>query len=88
MVSSLTGDGLDGLWELMLEFKTTMDQSGELQRKRQAQREIQMWSQIENQLLGQFKRNAHVQRHLGDIRSALRQHQITPGLFNYSFNQI
>jgi len=79
MISSLTGDGLDGLWELMLEFKTAMNESGELQQKRESQREIQMWSQIENQLLGQFKRDNQVQQHLSEVRSALRQHQITPG---------
>ena len=79
MISSLTGEGLDGLWDLIKEFQSDMLASGELQEKRQAQREIQMWSQIENQLLSQFRRNAKVQANLHQIRRQLRDHQITPG---------
>merc|ERR1711971_6313 len=30
MISSLTGEGLDGLWELILDFKSEMEASGEL----------------------------------------------------------
>jgi len=56
-----------------------MEASGELRQKRQDQREIQMWNQIENQLLSQFKRNDQVQANLHSIRRKLRQHQITPG---------
>jgi len=79
MISSLTGEGLDGLWELILDFKSEMEASGELIQKRQDQREIQMWNQIENQLLSQFKRNDQVQANLHAVRRKLRQHQITPG---------
>ena len=56
-----------------------MEASGELRQKRQDQREIQMWNQIENQLLSQFKRNDQVQANLHAVRRKLRQHQITPG---------
>ena len=81
MISSLTGEGLDGLWDLIKEFQSEMLASGELQQKRQAQREIQMWSQIENQLLSQFRRNTKVQTNLHQIRCQLRDHQITPGKY-------
>ena len=33
MISSINGDGLEGLWELIQEFKLEMTNSGELERR-------------------------------------------------------
>merc|ERR1712137_593640 len=79
MISSLNGDGLDGLWDLILDFKTEMINSGEFYARRREQREIQMWNQIENQLLIKFKQNKKIKNQIGDIRFSLANHQITPG---------
>ena len=47
--------------------------------RRREQREIQMWNQIENQLLIKFKQNKKIQDQIGDVRFSLANHQITPG---------
>jgi len=79
MVSSLNNDGIDDLWELMQEFKYEMSQSGELAALRQAQREKQMWFQIEYELIHRFRANESVRRQLNSVSRDLRARRITPG---------
>lgn len=56
-----------------------MTRSGELERLRQTQREKQMWTQIESELIRKFRTSASVQKNLSIIQSELRRKQITPG---------
>lgn len=79
MVSSLHNESIDDLWDLMQEFKYEMVRSGELYTLRQRQRESQMWSQIEHELINSFRNNQLVKNKLIDIQLQLRAKKITPG---------
>ena len=56
-----------------------MSQSGELAALRQAQREKQMWFQIEYELIHRFRANESVRRQLNNVSRDLRARRITPG---------
>ena len=56
-----------------------MTRSGELEKLRQAQREKQMWTQIESELIRKFRSSGPVQDQLNIIQQDLRRKLITPG---------
>lgn len=56
-----------------------MVKSGELYKLRQRQRETQMWSQIEHELISAFRNNSIVKNKLNDIQLQLRAKKMTPG---------
>lgn len=51
MVSSLTGEGLQTVWETMTDFRTIMSENDELAKKRADQRRKWMWSYIQHKLV-------------------------------------
>jgi LAO/AO transport system kinase len=79
LISALTNDGIDDLWELIQEFKFQMMDSGEYLELRAKQRETQMWTQIENSLIQSFRTNPKVMSYLRQQKRQLRKKEITPG---------
>ena len=51
LVSALNNIGIDDVWNVMEEFRETMNESGELTEKRAEQRKKWMWSYIRHRLL-------------------------------------
>lgn len=78
-ISSIHNVGIDDLWELLQEFRHVMIESGELQKLRTLQREKQMWSQIEFELINNFRKNPKVISKLVHVHRALRRRELTPG---------
>ena len=51
MMSSLTGEGMDDVWEAMQKFNSVMAESGHKSEKRAVQRQKWMWAYINSRLL-------------------------------------
>ena len=51
MMSSLTGEGMEDVWEAMQKFNSVMAESGHKSEKRAVQRQKWMWAYINNRLL-------------------------------------
>ena len=60
MCSSLTGSGLEEVWETVLKHRKIMNDKGELERKRSEQSRLWMWSLVKEGLEGWFSKNAQV----------------------------
>lgn len=78
-ISSLNKDGIPELWELMEKFHDTMTTSNELQRKRQLQKKIWMWSFIQNNIMDMFKIHPAVQNLILNVEQEVMKGVITPG---------
>ena len=50
-MSSKTGEGLDKAWDKLEEYRNTLSEVGEIDRKRGLQRKKWMWNYIQDQLL-------------------------------------
>ena len=51
LCSSLEGDGVGKVWEVMAEFRGKMEESGELEARRRRQHLRWMWSYVEERLV-------------------------------------
>ena len=51
MMSSLTGEGMEDVWEAMQKFNSVMAESGHKSKKRAVQRQKWMWAYINSRLL-------------------------------------
>jgi LAO/AO transport system kinase len=60
LVSAIEGRGVDELWNVINEFRTTLDQSGALARRRADQAREWMWSEVSESLLDELRRDAQV----------------------------
>lgn len=56
-----------------------MMESNELQRKRQLQKKIWMWSFIQNNIMDMFKTHPAVQNLIKDVEEEVMKGEITPG---------
>jgi len=77
-VSSLEGMNVDKTWELMNDFRSNMEESGEWESRRIQQRETWMWNQVQDDLRTRLENNPGVKSSLRHFRSALEQGQVTP----------
>ena len=50
-VSAIQGEGLEGVWSTIAEYRTTMETAGLFVEKRRNQRDAWMWSYVEEELL-------------------------------------
>jgi len=60
MCSSLTGSGLEEVWETVLKHRSIMNDKGELERKRHEQSRLWMWALVREGLEEWFSKNAQV----------------------------
>lgn len=60
MCSSLTGSGLEEVWETVLKHRKIMNDKGELERKRHEQSRLWMWALVREGLEEWFSKNAQV----------------------------
>jgi LAO/AO transport system kinase len=80
MVSALTGDGLDALWDKVQEFRTLMEQSGQLAAKRKEQLRGWMWSMVDDRLVSALRAHPEVQRRAPGLEADVLAGKITPTL--------
>jgi len=60
LCSSLTGAGLEEIWETVLKHRKIMNDKGELERKRSEQSRLWMWALVKEGLEAWFAKNAQV----------------------------
>ncbi len=60
LVSALEGRGVDELWRVLEEFRTSMDESGALERRRAEQAREWMWAEVSESLLESLRHDDRV----------------------------
>ncbi len=77
MCSSLTGSGLEEIWETVLKHRKILNDKGELERKRSEQSRLWMWALVKEGLEEWFTKNAQVVNLLPLIEKEVVSGQIT-----------
>jgi LAO/AO transport system kinase len=80
MVSALSGEGLTALWDKVQEFRTLMEQSGQLAAKRQEQLRRWMWSMVEDRVLDALRAHPEVKQRAPGLEADVLAGKITPTL--------
>ena len=66
-VSALEGTGISGVWDDVARFRAALEASGAWLRRRAAQARSALWSEIDDDLIEQFRTAPAVARHLAAI---------------------
>jgi LAO/AO transport system kinase len=77
-VSALEERGMDTLWSIVLDHRQRFTASGELDRKRQEQRQAWLWNMIEEGLRRHFLDRPDVRRLLPEMEEAVLHSRLTP----------
>ncbi len=78
MVSALTGDGLDELWQLVLDHHVALGESGEREEARRAELVRWMWSLVEEKLLAEFRADERVATLAPELEREVEDGGLTP----------
>jgi LAO/AO transport system kinase len=78
--SALTGDGIGGLWEAVLDHRARLTASGALEARRREQRVKWMWSMLEGRLLARLRTDPALKARLPAIEAAVAQGRMSPAL--------
>ncbi|TNM85822.1 hypothetical protein fugu_008093 [Takifugu bimaculatus] len=78
--SSQTNEGIPEAWAVMQSYQDAMLASGELQRRRQAQHKVWMWSLIQENVLLHFSNHPGVRGALPQLEEKVTKGAISPGL--------
>ncbi|XP_026852360.2 methylmalonic aciduria type A protein, mitochondrial isoform X1 [Electrophorus electricus] len=79
-VSSQTGQGIQELWDVMLQFRDGALLSGDLQARRQEQQKVWLWNLIQEHALSHFREHPAVRTGLAEMERGVAQGDISPGL--------
>ena len=78
LASARTGEGLDELWEAVLEHRAALEGAGVLDERRRAQRVRWMWSRIEEALVDRFRAHEDVQGRLEALTERVAGGELAP----------
>jgi LAO/AO transport system kinase len=78
--SALTGDGIAGLWETVLDHRARMSQSGELDARRREQQVKWMWAMLEDRVFARLKSDPGIRAKLPRIEAAVAEGRMSPAL--------
>lgn len=78
LTSAYTGTGVDYVWQKIMQFRTKMVETGELQEKRKRQSRYWMWKNLQNLILQQTKNDAVLRKTAEAMERALDAGAITP----------
>jgi LAO/AO transport system kinase len=76
--SALTMDGLEEVWQSILDHRQRLTDAGELAEKRRLQAIDWMWSLIEDGLKDRFFKNPHIKAQLPDMITAVENSEKSP----------
>ncbi len=77
MVSGKTAEGVPDLWQLVASHRTAIEGSGELAQLRREQSKSWMWTQIEQQMLLDFRRHPAVSARASSLEQEVASGQIS-----------
>ncbi|MDT0304444.1 methylmalonyl Co-A mutase-associated GTPase MeaB [Streptomonospora wellingtoniae] len=78
--SGLTGDGLDGFWQTVLDHRATLEEAGELDRRRGRQQVDWMWAQVRDRLMDSLLAHPRVREDGPRLEAGVRAGELTPTL--------
>jgi LAO/AO transport system kinase len=78
LVSSLEGRGIDELWSTVEEFRSTLDATGELNRRRAEQAREWMWSEVSESLMEALRHDERVSALADRLEAAVTAGELPP----------
>jgi GTPase len=78
--SALTGTGVAGLWQKILEHRTAMNASGDFAARRREQQVKWMWSMLEQRMLARLRADASTRAKVKKIESDVADGRLTPSV--------
>lgn len=78
LISATTGDGLDELWDRLVQHRAALADSGVLGQRRRRQRLRWMWAMVERELADALRSHPTVNASLTEIEAAVGAGQLTP----------
>jgi LAO/AO transport system kinase len=78
--SALTGEGIAGIWQAVLDHRARLTASGALEARRREQRVKWMWSMLEERLLARLRTDPALKARLPAIEAAVAQGRMSPAL--------
>jgi LAO/AO transport system kinase len=78
--SALKNDGLDALWDKVVEHHDLLSGSGELAEKRSGQMLRWMWTLVEDRLISTLRADARIASLVGGLEANIRDGKLTPSI--------
>ncbi|MBZ6076324.1 methylmalonyl Co-A mutase-associated GTPase MeaB [Microvirga puerhi] len=78
MISGLTGQGLDALWQKVLDHRRRLEATGELEAKRRAQDAKWMWALVHERLHDRLTHDPALRRRVPDIERQIARGELSP----------
>lgn len=78
--SALTGDGIAGLWENILDHRAAMTASGEFLGRRREQQVKWMWSMLEERMMARLRSEASIRARVKKIEDEVADGRVSPAL--------
>ena len=78
LVSALEGTGIDELWSTVEEFRSTLEATGELERRRAEQARDWMWSEVSESLMDALRRDERVAGLVERLEAAVTTGELPP----------
>lgn len=78
LCSALKGMGLDDVWDMLQQYRTQLDKTGDFDARRKRQARDWMWSMLRDELERSFEEHPGVAASLDGVERAVLDGQITP----------
>ena len=78
--SALSGDGIARLWDIVLEHRQRMSESGELAARRRQQQVKWMWAMLEERMLSRLRSDPALKAKLPKLEAAVAEGRLSPSL--------
>src|SRR6478752_2521895 len=78
--SAVTGNGLDRLWQKILDHRTAMNASGEFAARRRQQQVKWMWSMLEQRMMARLRADPAIRARVKKIEADVADGRVTPAL--------
>lgn len=78
-VSAKAKAGIQEMWDVMMQYKEAVGESGELEQRRRHQRVKWLWSYVNAELERRFRIHPSIARCIGDLEQSVVEENITPG---------
>ncbi len=75
--SARTGDGVEGVWEMVCEHRATLEASGALDRKRADQEVAWMWATVQDRVLHRLRHDGSTRDIVARLEGSLRDGETT-----------
>ncbi|MCP4615843.1 MAG: methylmalonyl Co-A mutase-associated GTPase MeaB [Bradyrhizobium sp.] len=78
--SALTGNGIAGLWQKVIEHRTAMNASGEFAARRREQQVKWMWSMLEGRMMARLRSDAAIRAKVRKTEAEVADGKTTPAV--------